>query len=178
MQTIESHWEDEENNRRVAFSVGYTRQAHPAADTDHRSAEGQHEEREPHEAEVGEDLQRHAVRLADGSRILAKAFARELEGSGSGTTERFVGGDPEHTRRDERASDGVLSLRHEPGDGEAPAGERDDERSGEHERGEGATVGDAVCAERPVLDERGARERPAPDDECWKPGHERKKTVG
>jgi hypothetical protein len=27
MQTIESHWEDEENNRRVAFSVGYTRQA-------------------------------------------------------------------------------------------------------------------------------------------------------
>jgi hypothetical protein len=25
MQTIESHWEDEENNRRVAFSVGYTR---------------------------------------------------------------------------------------------------------------------------------------------------------
>ena len=27
MQTLESHWEDEENNRRVAFSVGYTRQA-------------------------------------------------------------------------------------------------------------------------------------------------------
>jgi hypothetical protein len=26
MQTIESHWEDEDNNRRVAFSVGYTRQ--------------------------------------------------------------------------------------------------------------------------------------------------------
>ena len=27
MHTIESHWEDEENNRRVAFSVGYTREA-------------------------------------------------------------------------------------------------------------------------------------------------------
>ena len=27
MQTIETHWEDEENNRRVAYSVGYTRQS-------------------------------------------------------------------------------------------------------------------------------------------------------
>jgi len=27
MKTIESHWEDEENNRRVAYSVAYTRQA-------------------------------------------------------------------------------------------------------------------------------------------------------
>lgn len=27
MKTIESHWEDEENNRRVAFSVGYIRDA-------------------------------------------------------------------------------------------------------------------------------------------------------
>lgn len=26
MKTIESHWEDGENNRRVAFSVGYTRE--------------------------------------------------------------------------------------------------------------------------------------------------------
>jgi len=27
MQTIESHWEDQENNRRVAYSVGYAREA-------------------------------------------------------------------------------------------------------------------------------------------------------
>jgi hypothetical protein len=27
MQTIESHWEDSENNRRVAYSVGFTREA-------------------------------------------------------------------------------------------------------------------------------------------------------
>jgi hypothetical protein len=27
MKTIESHWEDEENNRRVAYSIGYTREA-------------------------------------------------------------------------------------------------------------------------------------------------------
>lgn len=25
MKTMESHWEDEENNRRVAYSVGFTR---------------------------------------------------------------------------------------------------------------------------------------------------------
>ena len=27
MKTIESHWEDKENNRRVAYSVGFTREA-------------------------------------------------------------------------------------------------------------------------------------------------------
>ena len=27
MKTIESHWEDKNNNRRVAYSVGYTRDA-------------------------------------------------------------------------------------------------------------------------------------------------------
>ena len=27
MKTIESHWEDKDNNRRVAYSVGYTRAA-------------------------------------------------------------------------------------------------------------------------------------------------------
>jgi hypothetical protein len=27
MKTVESHWEDEENNRRVAYSVGYTHEA-------------------------------------------------------------------------------------------------------------------------------------------------------
>ena len=170
------------------------------------------------------------MRLADGSRILAEALARELEGSGTGTADGFVGGDPhglppprgtivrtevgqppgvvrallagelsrrpgervpdrrddahgaddeqECTRRDERAADGVLPLHHEPGDGDAPPGERHDERSGENERGERATVGDAVRAERPVLDERGARERPASDGERGKPGHERKETVG
>lgn len=28
MKTIEKHWEDAENNRRVAYSVGFTKQAH------------------------------------------------------------------------------------------------------------------------------------------------------
>jgi hypothetical protein len=27
MKTIESHWEDEENNRRVAYSIGFTHEA-------------------------------------------------------------------------------------------------------------------------------------------------------
>lgn len=27
MNTMDNHWEDEENNRRVAYSVGYVRQA-------------------------------------------------------------------------------------------------------------------------------------------------------